>query len=393
MKLKYKKLIKKAVIIGALILFIIIFSLMKLNENISEYFFARGISRAFVFVTGNISDAFGFSIFSLFVITAIIALIVCIAVFAVYLKKKCRTRAIALLERMVICALTIVFVYAGTAGGCYNRKEMPLPQYVGEQLSAEETSRLISAYLKDFNNVTDNISYDENGKSICPYSFEETCDLLKTEYKRLNSDYFSEYTPSPKKSFFSSFLSYQGITGITFQPLGEACINTETPECYRILTMTHEIAHTKGVMRERDANLLAYYLLLTSEVPYFRYCGYMYSLGYLTNILHSLDKDLYVSAISGYPEKAKKDYLLECEFWETKQSILDDISSFFNDLYLKLSGIKEGTSNYYDPSDITHSTEIVDDIPVTVIKVTYSDTARVLIEILITAESPASVYL
>ena len=145
MKLKYKKLIKKAVIIGALILFIIIFSLLKLNENISEYFFARGISRAFVFVTGNISDAFGFSIFSLFVITAIIALIVCIAVFAVYLKKKCRTRAIALLERMVICALTIVLIYAGTAGGCYNRKEMPLPQYVGEQLSAEETSRLISA--------------------------------------------------------------------------------------------------------------------------------------------------------------------------------------------------------------------------------------------------------
>lgn len=393
MKLKYQKLIRKAIVIGVLILFIIIISLLKLNENISEYFFARGISRAFVFVVGNISDVFGFSIFSLFVITAIIALIACVVVFSIYLKKKLRTQAVALLERVIICALSIALIYVGTAGGCYNRKAMPLPKYTGEQLSAEETARLISAYLDDFNNVTSKIEYDDNGKSICPYSFDEICSLIKAEYKRLNNDYFSEYTPTPKKSFFSSFMSYQGISGITFQPLGEACINAETPDCYRTLTITHEIAHTKGVMRERDANLLSYYLLLTSEIPYFRYCGYMYSLRYITNILFSLDKNLYASTIMHYPEKAKHDYLLEYQFWESKQSILDDISSFFNDIYLKLSGVADGTANYSDPSTITQSTEIIDNKPITVIKVVYSDTANVLIEILTTEKCPASVYL
>ena len=92
MKLKYRKLLNKAIIIGVFIIFIAIFSLLKLNENVSEYFFARGTSRAFVFLMGNISDVFGFSVFALFVVCAIIALLVCIGVFIYYLKKKRRTQ-------------------------------------------------------------------------------------------------------------------------------------------------------------------------------------------------------------------------------------------------------------------------------------------------------------
>lgn len=381
MKLKYRKLLNKAIIIGVLIIFIVIFSLLKLNENVSEYFFARGTSRAFVFLMGNISDVFGFSVFALFVVCAIIALLVCIGVFIYYLKKKRRTHAVALLERVVITALSIALIYIGTAGGCYNRSEMPLPKYEGEQLSAEKTAEIVGAYIFDFRAVSNQLEYTAEGKSISPYSFDELAQLMKKEYARLDDKYFSSYTPNAKKTVFSPFMSYQGITGITFQPLGEAVINYETPNCYLVLTMAHELAHTKGVMRERDANLLAYYLLITSKVPYFRYCGYMYSLNYLTNILATLDRDLYDIAMRVYPTKARKDLSLENAFWIGKDGIINRISGFFNDLYLKLSGVKEGTGSYSDPSEIIQDTDIIDNKPVTVIKVNYSDTAKMLIAV------------
>ena len=381
MKLKYRKLLNKAIIIGVLIIFIVIFSLLKLNENVSEYFFARGTSRAFVFLTGHISDVFGFSVFALFVVCAIIALLVCIGVLIYYLKKKRRTHAVALLERLIITALSIALIYIGTAGGCYNRSEMPLPKYEGEQLSAEKTAEIVGSYVFDFRFVSNQLEYTDDGKSISPYSFDELAELLKEEYARLDDKYFSSYTPNVKKTIFSPFMSYLGITGITFQPLGEAVVNYETPNCYLVLTMAHELAHTKGVMRERDANILAYYLLITSEIPYFRYCGYMYSLNYLTSILATLDRDLYDIAMRVYPTKARKDLALENAFWVGKDGIINRISGFFNDLYLKLSGAKEGTGSYLDPSEIIQDTDIIDNKPVTVIKVNYSDTAKMLIAV------------
>ena len=56
------------------------------------------------------------------------------------------------------------------------------------------------------------------------------------------------------------------------------------------------------------------------------------------------------------------------------------MSDFFNDVYLKLSGVKDGTANYSDPSYVTDKEIIVDDKPVTVKQITYSDTAKMLIE-------------
>ena len=277
MKLKHVKLVRKAIVIGVLIAFIAIFSLLKLSEDVSEYFFARGLSRGWVAFAATFSDVMPFSVFGLFVLCAVLALIASVVVFFVLWKKKRRTEAVAHLERLVIAALCIALLYLGTAGGCYNRKELPLEKYEGGQLTAEETAEVVRAFLVDFQEVSDGLSYTEEGKSVCPYTFGELQDLLVEEYKRLPSDYFSPYTPRVKKAIFSAIMSYEGISGITFQPTGEGVINGETPSCYALLAAAHELAHTKGVMRERDANLVAYYLLLTSDNAYFRYCGYMFS--------------------------------------------------------------------------------------------------------------------
>lgn len=381
MKLKHVKLVRKAIVIGVLVALIAIFSLLRLNENVSEYFFARGLSRGYVAVVATMTDIFPFSIFGLFVLFGILALIACIVVFFVYLKKKKRTEAVALAERVVIAALTVAFIYIATAGGCYNRKELPLKGYEGEQLTAEETAEIVGAFLDDFNEIADSLSYTEEGKSICPYTYKELQDLLIEEYKRLPKEYYSAYTPRFKKGIFSSIMSYEGISGITFQPTGEGVINGEVPSCYALVAAAHELAHTKGVMRERDANLTAYYLLFTAKTPYFRYCGYMYSLKFLISLLALQDERLYYETMKKYPAKAIVDKKLEVEFWESKEGFIETVGEFLNNVYLKLSGVKEGTENYADPSSYTVVPQVVDNQEVQVVKVTYSDTARIVIGI------------
>lgn len=378
MKLKHVKLARKAIVIGVFIALIAIFSLLKLSEDVSEYFFARGLSRGYVFVVGHITDILGFSVFGVFVILAVCLLIFGIIRIIYLLKKKRRTDALSCLEKIVIAVLCVAFVYVATAGGCYNRKEMPLPKYEGEQLTSEKTAEIVRAYLTDFNEIADSLEYVD-GKSVCPYTFDELADVLIDEYKRIDDDYFSSFTPHVKKAITSKLMSYTGTCGITFQPLGEAVINYETPSCYLAVTAAHELAHAKGVMRERDANLLAYYLLITSDKPYLRYCGYMYSLRYLTATLSELDFELYKEVMATYPRKAVTDRAKEDDFWLEKESWINDVSEFFNDLYLKLSGVKEGTANYSDPSHIKQDTEIIDGKPVVTVKITYSDTAKMLI--------------
>lgn len=376
MKLKHKKLLNKGIVIGILTFFIILFSLLKLNEDVSEYFFARGISRAYVYVASILSDIFPFSVFEVFVAICIIALVICLIFIIRLFVKKQRTQGVSLLLKTIIAILSVALIYVTVASGCYNRKELPLPLYQGEQLTAEETAELVKTYLTDFSAISDRLEYDETGKSICPYSIDELNELIEKEYERLDcfNGYYSKRTPNVKTAVISPIMTYFGICGVTFLPIGEAVVNYETPSCYLVVASFHEIAHAKSVMKERDANLTAYYLLITSENDYLRYCGYMYCLNYLTSTLRILDYDLYKETMEYYPTKASKDRALENDFWASKHTFLDDIGEFFNDLYLKLSGVSDGTANYSDPSNVYIDKEEE------TITIVYSDTAKMLIE-------------
>ena len=380
MKRKHVVLVKKAVAIGAILLLIALFSALKQNKDVAEYFFARGLSRAWVFVFGHLNDWFGFSLFGVLAIVAVLAILGCVAWGIVLWTKHERTQAVSVAMSVVAGILGVVCIYCGTASGCYNRYDVPLPMYQGEQLSKEETYDLATVLLDDLNAITASMTY-RDGKSVSPYTFDELCDVLIDEYKRLDDAYYSSYTPRVKEAIFSKLLSYNGIAGITFQPTGEAAVNAETPDCYKVLACAHELAHAKGVMRERDANLIAYYLLVTSGRPYLRYCGYMYALGYLTGLLAVYDADLYQQVLNAYPEEMKVDRKKEWDFWDGKEGILERINDRINDWYLKLSGVKEGTANYGDPSK--YSTEVKQDDeekPVVVITINYSSAARILIQ-------------
>lgn len=380
MKEKYRKLINKAIVIGCLAFFIVLFSLLKGSQTISEYFFSRGISRGYAFLTGNIASWFPFSLFDVFVTIGVLCLFVGVGRIVYYAKKKRGWKSVAVLEKLLIAALSVTLVYVCVASGNYYRKEVPLPKYEGEQMTAEETAELVRVFLDDYAEISAGLTRREDGTAINPYTFEETMNLIRKEYEKLDDPYFSSYVPSAKEGWYSKFLTSEGITGITFMPTGDAVVNKETPSCYKIVTTAHELAHSIGVMREGDANLMAYYVLLTSDIPYFRYCAYMYSISHLTQILYQLSPDLYREVIVAYPDEARKERTAENDFWASKHSLMEDVGDFLNDMYLKLSGSKNGTESYHDYSGYSVSVD-EETKEVIEVKIHYSTTARVLLRI------------
>jgi len=380
MPLRKKRLVQTLIALSIVSALVLIFNLLKLNEAVAEYFFARGVSRAYVAVFGNVSRLFPFALFELIVLATIVVGVLVIIRLVILIKKRDAFSIARVATKVVLGVMCFALIYTLTASGNYYRKPLSLEVYEGKQLSFEETKELVLYYWDDYSKICDGLKYSKEGKSVPPYSFNELSELLRREYKRLDSDkYYSRFTPPAKKAVSSGYLTLEGICGITFMPTGEPLVSYQVPACYLTVTMAHEMAHAKGVMVEREANLLAYYLLISSEIPYLRYCGYMYCLSGFSRLLQYYDYDGYVKLFDEFaPKKAIADRRLEDAFWADKKSVINDIGEFFNDLYLRLSGLSDGTNNYSDPPSISfEEPEEPTEPPIPVIE--YSRTVRMLI--------------
>lgn len=353
MKLKYKILIRRTITIGILILSIVILSLLKTNIYISQTVFSKGISRAYIFLISNITSFFNFSLFEIILIALFIALAILLYKWGKLLRKKRKSLFLKSLLNTLIVTLCLALIYTSTASFSYYRTELPVPQYKGEIFDNEQTEALIRFYLQEFQQVSDQVERNSDGSVKLPYSHKELAAIFVEEYNRIGTfdGYLMAYTPKVKEINASMIMNYMQTSGIAITPTGEANINKYTPANWKLITIAHELAHLKGVMVENDANLLAYYLTLTSSNIYLRYAGLMYTTGRLLELAYfCFDDELAKELYKLYPEQAIIDRNLEYKFWDNYQTNFEKISDFFNDLYLKLSGVDNGINNYIDTS-------------------------------------------
>jgi hypothetical protein len=100
-------------------------------------------------------------------------------------------------------------------------------------------------------------------------------------------------------------------------------------------------------MREEDANLVAMYVCLTSEDPYLRYSGYFYTFYAMLNLSRYIgDDQAYSRYYQALPLTIRNDYRYQSTFWG-QYTLLNDLATFINDVYLRLVG-NEGVSSYVD---------------------------------------------
>jgi hypothetical protein len=348
MALKYKKIVRLSVSLLILSTIIVILTLLKNIRFISEYVFTRGISRAYIYVVGSITSILPLSFLEILALVLAIFLLVFIVRIVKYIRKHRFHNALESLIRVIRIFLVIVLVYVITASFSYFREplESKLPQYTRKP-DREFLVSMTNYYINELHSLYDQLPHSENGDTVMPYDRKELSNRIQKEFLHLNDPYFSSFTPSVKALISSRFMLSFSILGISFQPTGEANYNYLTPNIYLPAVMAHEISHSKGIMRESDANLLAQYITSTSSDPYIRYTSSIsnvficFQLLTLNNL--SDDYDLLRLTI-------KKEIVNEIDranaILYSETDLFSKIGNFLNDLYLKSSGISSGIDSY-----------------------------------------------
>jgi len=386
-----KSMVKKLIALGVLFLILGVLLILKNNQDVCE-FFATTFSRAWIFLFGNLCGWLPFSLFELFLICAIVGAVVFVVFAIIHMAKRKWQSLLSLTLAVAIGVVSFVNVYTATASFSYNRKPLPsevYAEYSSENFTYEEAVELATILADKLNYAYEHTEHDEHGNIVYPYDFNKMSELLAEEYKRLPSDYFSSYTPHAKKIINKWIMSQLHITGVFFAPFGEANVNGNENRLYMPVTMAHEMAHGKGVMQEYQADIVAYYVTVTSEDPYLSYGALATLTGTALSILSAYPT---LEAKNQYPHKVIADIQNSinkgvsneqrnyAEFW-SQFTVLDDLGNFFNDIYLKLQKQEGGTQSYHKPTE-SEGTGETDDWGQEIVFVTsFSGTQNLLINL------------
>ena len=342
---RFLRIIVRGAVLTFLIALLITFNSLKSNPAICEMI-TRTFSRWYGSLVSKITSLVPFSLTELFFVILGGSVIALLVLAIIGLK---RGKFIGSIDRVIEIASIILLsinVYMVSCEFAYNRKEMPLPYYEGD-IERTEHIPIYNYYVDDVNLCISQLEFNETGEVKTDMSLEDIANEVKKAYTIIDgNDYFSSHFGGVKPMLSSFIYREFQITGVTYSPLAEANINTLNTQTAIPLTVAHELAHTKGVMREDDANKLAFYVCINSEHPYLRYSAYT---AYFSQ-LYAMVTDYYLTE-----DEMSNLHLLDGTFIRTRRyeydywqahDLLGDIGEFINDLYIKSSGVQEGTASY-----------------------------------------------
>ena len=330
---------------------LIVVSILQKNTQIAE-FWSRTFVRGYVTSFGQINEKLGFSLTEFSFIVVVVSSVVYIAWGFNLLRNK---NPWGLIHRLMMVTLIIVggvTMYNVTAGVQYYREQIPLKGYVGE-VKKEEFVQIATYFVEDYNKCADEIQLDEQGEIVLPYSHEHLLEVVRLEFDKLDDNYYHPYVPKAKSLATSGLFTTVGIVGMYFSVLGEVNYSTFATNTELPFYVAHEMAHSIGVMREDDAQILALQICANSEDPILRYSAYYNTFFSFLNVLHYTDnKDDYKTVKSMMSQKIYKNYNYIYNHWKGK-TFLYDFGNKVNDWYLKTFGQKDGTTSYEDTTPST----------------------------------------
>ena len=286
--------------------------------------------------------------FSLFEIVVFLLPIIVVLIILLARRAFKRKRA----GRFILNFLSLVlFIYSGhllMLGVAYGTTS------VGTHLGLEAVDvtedRLADAMilLRDEANALAPDIDDALGYTCIDLDLGEISSLITDSYSQLSEKYsfIPDFRSNVKGVSFSVGLSYLGLTGIYTYYTGEANVNTCYPDYKLVFTSAHELAHQRGILRENEANFMAYLVLATSSDPYLRYSAALNMYQYFSSALYRTNPDRYYEIAEGLAETPRSDIRransITLEYGDT---FIADISDFVNDLFLKSNGT-EGIVSY-----------------------------------------------
>ncbi len=302
-----------------------------LNDNIS-YYVRLVLAKATSFIP--------FSVFELLIIL-LPALVALLVIFAVrrFRSGEGRARFVLGLTSFVMIIATL---YILTLSIAYNTTTLDRRLGLSEvEVNAESLSLAMVKLRDEVNSLSEEISYGEDGASVPEYGFDGLSEKICSAFEEVNGKYSlkGSFGSRAKSIHFGNVMSYFRLTGIYTFYTGEANVNSAYPYYDRAFTAAHELSHQRGILRENEANFMAYLVNSHSEDKYLRYSAALSMYEYIASALYRTDRERYYEIASGLSAEARGDIRASSAVTERYgDTFLADLSSFFNDLFLKTNG-------------------------------------------------------
>ena len=329
----------------------IVFAILKANSDFAEWY-TNNISRYYYQAMGFLTRYIPFSLTEMFFVFLFVSGVIVIVKLIIDLVHKRWGDSLKRAGIVANMVFSTILVYALSCEMAYNRKPIDLPYYEAEVDSAEFKD-IYNYYADDLNYCISQLTFDDNGNVHNNLSFKEISELVhKSVSSCIDSGYFFSTEVYAKQMVSSLIYRELGLTGVTFGPLAESNVNCLATNLEIPVTIAHEIAHTKGVMREDDANQFAFYVCLNSEHPYLRfsaYAIYFYQLSLMTSSAYISEED--IASLHKLENNYYYSRIYAANYWK-EHNLLQKFGDWINSFYIESSGIPSGTGSYSGGTEV-----------------------------------------
>ena len=258
----------------------------------------------------------------------------------------------------VLCILCVIFIsFVWTYSSGYYTTS--IDQKLGldrEKVSVQELYDTALWLTENLNELAPNITYDESGASIMPYSTWQMSSKLCDAYDTFVSKYgvLHNFRSKVKPILLSEPLTYTHISGIYSFVTGESNVNVNYPDFIVASSAAHELAHQRGVAREEEASFVAFLVCINSEDLFLQYSGYLDVYQEVMSALYSADKELYKKASAEISKSVLDDRISYSDFFKKYQdSKPAQVSGSINNSFLQANGQSAGIKSYGMVTDLT----------------------------------------
>jgi hypothetical protein len=305
-----------------------------------------GVAQDFRRFMAGIGDTFGFSVFEVFIfsIPLIILLTVLFARRALY-----RGEGIRFILNFTAVIMLIISGHLLALGIGYRTTEISEKMELAEvEITEERLIEITERLVEEVNSLADLVPRSEGGVFTSDYSHDKISSLICDSYDRLAVEYgFAQGYYSRAKWFkCGAIMSYLGISGIYTYPSGEANVNSSYPSYVQIFSAAHEMCHQRGILRENEANFVAYLITSTSSDLSLRYSGALNMFEYFASAVFKTNKEAYYSLAESLSESAWNDIRESNRVYKKySDTFIERLSNKINNLYLQSNGT-EGVVSY-----------------------------------------------
>ena len=225
-----------------------------------------------------------------------------------------------------------------------------------KERSVEELYDVCVLLVEDMNVSRAKMQKNKDGIAVLSDdSRAQTGKSAMEAFEKMSKDYtFLKGAKIRNKPLLSSKLFSMALTtGLYFPYTFESNINVDVPEHTIPATMCHELSHSRGFMREDEANFLGYLACTYSDRADFNYSGAVMAFNYCFNRLYEEDITLAKKVANMCDSGIIDDIVFEDEYWEKyiDTPVAEATDKVYSG-YLQSNGQQSGTKSYGEMVDL-----------------------------------------